>query len=91
MTKQITLNDYIQSPSSHLNAVQINGLMEIFGKGCREKNKRRLRSLLTYGVHSLEPCGMFGRVIFEGDSVEYCAGQDYTSEIATVRTLIIKG
>lgn len=67
---------------------EINELMVIFGKGCRERTKRHLRSVLTYGLHGLPHYGIFNRVHLE-PRVSYCAGQSYPDEIRTVRDCLL--
>lgn len=75
---------------NNLNETDINEILQLVGKGCRDKTKARLRSILTYGPSTIEDCGIMRRLTKEPDgSWEYCAGQDYTAEIKTVRNVIL--
>lgn len=72
-----------------LTEQDINSLISLLGKGCRHKTKQRLRSVLTYGPSTVEDCGIMRRLTKETDGWSYCAGQSYTDEIRTVRSVIL--
>lgn len=81
------------SQGKQLTPEEIDALMEIFGKGCQEKTKRRLRSCLTYHA-CVQNVGIFERVLLGDDAcggsiASYCAGQSYPDEIRTVRDCIL--
>jgi hypothetical protein len=81
------IRDRIEIPSEHREA-----LAEFFGKGCREKTKKRLRSICLYSLNSIELCGVLQRVEYDPDYKgiwSYCAGQSYTDEIRTARNVIL--
>jgi hypothetical protein len=60
-----------------------------FGKGCRQDTKRRLAACFDDDCRRVKPCGIIKRVQLEDDGASYCAGQDYPSEIALVRKILI--
>jgi len=72
-----------------LTEQDIDSIVGLVGKGCQSKTKQRLRSILTYGPSTIEDCGIMRRLTKETDGWEYCAGQDYVSEIKTVRNVIL--
>lgn len=74
-----------------LSPVQLEELINLLGKGCRAKNKARLTSILTYSFYSLPNKWYFGRLYIckLSGRVRYCAGQDYTSEITSIRNDIL--
>lgn len=80
-----TLNEL----KTQLTEADIDELVAIFGARCRIRTKNRLRSILTYSASSLPNFGIFGRVMKDSRGWEYCAGQDYTSEVKTVRDCIL--
>jgi hypothetical protein len=73
-----------------LAEIELDELMGIIGSRCRVETKEVLRARLS-NVAALPNFGIFSRVMFEDRGVSYCAGQDYGSEIATVRRCIITG
>ncbi len=87
MSKFQSLSTFISDGKS-LTAEQIDSAMEVFGKRCRDSTKIRLRYALGY-VPDIPTFGIYGRVHIEGDRVSYCAGQEYPSEVALVRDLLI--
>lgn len=71
-----------------LNERQRIALMGLFGGGCREATKDRLRACFLDNCRRVRPCGIMGRVEV-APTVSYCAGQDYPSEIAFIRKILI--
>lgn len=73
-----------------LNEQQVDSLVALLGKGCIQSTKGRLRSVLTYSFLSLPSRYYWERLeVSEVGKATYCAGQDYTSEIASVRNSIL--
>ena len=68
----------------------IDQLVALLGSRCRSKTLIRLRSVLTYGKHSLPSYGILERLVKENGSWSYIAGQSYPDEIRTIREIIIK-
>ncbi len=71
----------------------VENFVSLFGHGCRHETKRALRVAAKNGFSGIKNCGILRRVEFNDhgpDSVSYCAGQDYPSEIAIVRNHIKK-
>jgi hypothetical protein len=64
----------------------------LFGKGCRQNTKNRLEVFISdpyrYGP-MLSHNWFYDRVGWVGDKCMYCAGQDYPTEIATIRKIIV--
>jgi len=87
--KQDTLQQRIYDKKS-LTDNEIDDLVSLLGKGCRAKRKAQIRMELEY-TPDIESFGIYGRVLVTEDingkqyGASYCAGQDYTSELATVR------
>lgn len=83
------LYDYVYEKTD-LNNEQIEMLVSLIGSGCRQKTKDRLYRRLS-AVSLMPNYGIYHRVNVYPDRVSYTAGQDYTSEIRTVRELILEG
>lgn len=95
MKEQITLQkliDRAKDESITLTDKQKESLFNLFGKGCRQKNRERLWRRLDMSLSLWPNYGIFGRVHLEDDGrFSYCAGQSYPDEVRTVRELILKG
>ena len=76
---------------SKLTAQDIDAIISIIGHRCREKTVNRLRAILTYSPSMIPEFGILNRLILDEHGWSYCAGQDYTSELKTVRDCILKG
>lgn len=73
-----------------LSEVEQASLYCLLGKGCRERTKNRLRSVIRFLPCIAENYGIYGRVMFDGSgNVFYCAGQSYPDEIRTVRECLL--
>lgn len=84
------MNNEFNDLKRNLSEQDIDSIIQLVGKGCQHKTKARLRSILTYGPSTIENCGIMRRLTKESDgSWDYCAGQDYTAEIKTVRNVIL--
>ena len=76
-----------------LTEKQIENFVTLFGHGCQQKTKESLYHAAKNNFNGVKNVGILGRVEFgeyDADSVSYCAGQDYPSEIAIVRNHIKK-
>lgn len=73
-----------------IDPCDVAALVNLLGHRCREETKELLRARLE-NVDALPSFGIFGRVMLDDHGPSYCAGQDYPSEIATVRRLILHG
>lgn len=92
MSHQINFNQYVATKSDlkpSLTLEEIDELVILVTHGCRYKTKTRLRSILTYGINSIDSYGIFNRLIKENGKWTYVAGQSYTDEIRTVRECIL--
>ena len=81
-----SLSDHIKL-CRPLNDAQIMHLMQILGKGCRRQTKGKLERRLTF-AHIQKNYGIYDRLKVFPD-VRYVPGQCYTSEVATIRKLLI--
>lgn len=76
-----------------LTEKQIENFVALFGSGCRKETKESLFYAAKNNFNGIKNIGILGRVEFgeyDTDSVSYCAGQDYPSEITYVRNHIKK-
>lgn len=69
---------------------EIESLVELLGKRCRQETKNKLKRNIFYSGN-LSNHDIFKRVILRDDQAQYCAAQDYPAEIIRVRKLILKG
>lgn len=76
---------------ANLTEQDIDAIIAIIGYRCRVKTINRLRSILTYSRSIIPEYGILSRIILDEHGWSYCAGQDYTSEIKTVRDCILRG
>jgi len=84
--KEINFND----KKSNLTENDIDQIVSILGKKCRINTIRRIRSILTYNSSMIKSYGILNRLILEDNQWRYIAGQDYVSEVKTVRQLILE-
>lgn len=76
---------------TNLTEQDIDQLVSIITHRCRIKTTNRVRSILTYSPSLVPNYGILERLMKDQYGWSYCAGQDYTSEIKTVRDCILKG
>ena len=86
--KQITLESKINNQEEFTEAEK-SGLYELLTGYCRQDTKARFSRKLNVPLSCWANYGIYGRVMFEGDKITYCAGQSYTDEIRTIRKLIL--
>lgn len=72
-----------------LTEAEQDDLYELLAKGCRGRRRAAIARALRY-VPDIENYGIYSRVYVNDDGygASYCAGQDYTSELKTVRELL---
>lgn len=76
-----------------LSEVHINELVNMLTKRCKDRTKKRIRSLITYDLDTLieKHWGLKRFYISLVDKdVHYCVGQCYTSELKTIRTDLMR-
>jgi hypothetical protein len=84
--KQLNFNNQ----RDNLTPEDIEQILSIVAYRTRIKTHNRLRSVLTYGKGAIPHYVIFERLIKDGDSWQYFAGQSYTDEIRTIREIILK-
>lgn len=96
-----TLSDLIQArnngESVKLTDEQKDSFMEVFSKRCRSNTVAKLRCFIEsldsdsgYWVAGEPDYGIYKRVYFFDDYVQYCAGQSYPEEIACIRKCLFE-
>lgn len=86
------MNNSFNDLKMQLTESDIDAILAIIGKGCREKTRNRLRSILTYAKSTIPAYGIFNRLYRDDAGAwDYCAGQSYTDEIRTLRECILNG
>lgn len=90
--KIYTLSDAIRDGIT-LSPEQQAELVNVFGSKCRKETKERLARRFALPLSLLANHGLFTRVFlrYDREGVHYCAGQDYTVEVRTVRELVLRG
>ena len=93
--QEVSSNEYFQDTLQHridckigLSEKESSSLFALFSHGCRQHTKTRLRSVIAY-IPTIPNYEIYGRIMFENDTVSYCAGQSYPDEIKTVRDLLL--
>jgi hypothetical protein len=90
----IARNDFQDTLASRISArveltsIEIESLCKLLTKGCRQSTKQAVMASLN-AVPYIKSRGIFDRVQFENGQASYCAGQDYPSEIRTVRECLL--
>ena len=86
--KQINFNN----SREQLSADDSQQIYELLCSGLRSENKILLHKRLFNHLGMIPYCGVFERIIKDErtNQWEYCAGQDYPSEIRTVRKIILE-
>lgn len=72
-------------PNSTLNESQIESLVSMIGSRCRSVTKDKLRRRLSVPLSCLKNYGIYGRVIIKDKHADYICGQDWNSEMKTLR------
>lgn len=86
------MNNSFNDLKMQLTESDIDAILAIIGKGCRDKTKNRLRSILTYAKSTIPAYGIFSRLYRDDTGMwEYCAGQSYADEIRILRESILNG
>ena len=96
----LTLDSFISGRAYHkeqghvnhgLELPEVDKLVQLLGG--RKETKAKIKRVLEFHLHTIGSWGIFGRVLFDSkaNDWEYCAGQDYPSELAYIRKLILKG
>ena len=73
----------------HLTDKQKDDFVKLFGHGCTQRRKESLRDFIENAAKR-KSYGIYDRVMFHDRdeyTCTYCAGQDYSSELALVRKL----
>jgi hypothetical protein len=88
--KQSTLK-YKLNNSVELSETEKESMYNLFSKGCRSNTKDTLYARIVKYPFIMKDfnCGIFERITFEDGICQYCAGQDYPSEIKTIRQIIL--
>ena len=88
--KQISLRTLIDD-KAELTELQKDSLYDLLSKHCRADTRKSLyRRIFECPLSLWDSFGIYSRVMAESDGTfSYCAGQDYTSEIATVRKCVL--
>ena len=91
MSYQTSLRDMIDQDAT-LTEEQKDSLSALLLGRCRQQTREKFFRRLNLPLSLWPNYGIFSRVHLEYDGeFRYCAGQDYPSEIALVRKLIIEG
>jgi hypothetical protein len=75
-----------------LNPLETTSFIELLSKGCNKNTREKI----AWVVNNIELSrwknyGIYNRVeLYHSVGVMYCAGQDYTSEVRTVRECILE-
>ena len=78
-----------QDWSGELTPAQRDSLLALFGKGAHRPTVARLRRCFHDNCRRVRCDGIMQRVHLTDDGASYCAGQDYPSEVALVRRLLV--
>jgi len=88
MNTETFLNDKIT-----LTNDQIDQLVDLLTKRCGQNAKTRIRSMVTYDLSTLlgKHWGLSRFYIYNKDnSIHYCAGQDHSGELRTIRNDLMR-
>lgn len=91
----IDQSGYIESLKAHkkfdisLTEEEIDQLVCLLGKYCRCKTLRAIRSVLNYGLHSVDSHSIFERVTLEGGVWSVIGAQCYSATVKEIRNSLI--
>lgn len=71
-----------------LTESEISACMSAFAYRCRQNTKAAILFALQNVPH-IRSYGIYRRILLSDGSAEYCAGQDYDSEMRTVRECLV--
>ena len=90
LTNYTNLAKVINDPEGVLSDEAAFEIMQRLCHGCRQRTKDRVRSVLRYGLHTIDSCGILERVQYCDEyGWEYVPGQDDTAERKVVRDIIL--
>ena len=81
--KNINFNNY----KDRMNDDDIDQIVELFSYKCRAHTANLIRNNLNCCASLIPNYGILERVMKEGTSWSYCAGQSYPDEIRTIRKI----
>mgnify|MGYP003657479226 CR=1 FL=1 len=82
----------LQKNGDDLTEAQICGVFELLSNRCQQATKDRLFNRLSLDLSLWNGAWYMERIRVNGvGEANYCAGQDYTAEIARIRNAILKG
>lgn len=79
----------IENTCSALNDAQINDILSMIGKGCRQKTKERLAYRLRVPLSLWKRYGIYSRMTLTEEGADYICGQSWTDEMRTLRECIL--
>ena len=87
---QISLSDMIydarfNNGASHLTEAQQDAIFNMVAKGCRSPMKVKLGRRLELPLSLWKDYGIYKRLVQRGSGFEYICGQDWPSEMRTLR------
>jgi len=86
-------NETFLSDKITLTIDQVNQLVKLLTKGCGQRTKTRIRSMVIYDLNTLlaKHWGLSRFYIYNKDSsIHYCACQDYREELRTIRNDLMR-
>jgi len=77
----------------NLNTIEKDYFVKMITSGCRKNTKETIRRLVELPLSLWSSHGIYGRVTFDKDNtsypVTYCCGQDWSSEMKTLRDCLL--
>ena len=75
--------------AQHLSDSEQVALFDLLAKGTRQKTRERLARRIELPLSMWKDYGIYSRVTFVTDGVDYICGQSWTDEMRTLRECVL--
>jgi hypothetical protein len=79
-----------ESGAEYLTEQEQDSFVQIIGKGCRAATKERLARRMRLPLVWWTDYGIYRRVLFDAQGVDYCCGQSWPDEMRTLRECLLQ-
>ena len=82
--------DALNTEGEHkLTEKQKDDILDMIGKGCRQRTKERLERALNTPLFCWKRYGIYSRMTLNGEGADYICGQSWTDEMRVLRECIL--
>jgi hypothetical protein len=81
----------LEDTNNRLNDLQIQDILGMVGKRCRQSTKERLVASLRVPLKFWKRYGIYSRLTLTDSGADYICGQSWNDEMRTLRECILHG